>query len=66
LKPASANHAAERAVIERMKSLRRRPAKGKRQSVSAIAEQLNAEGHRNRSGRAWSPQMVHHVLKSVR
>jgi len=26
---------------------------------------LNAEGHRNRAGREWSPQMVHHVLRAV-
>jgi hypothetical protein len=46
-----------------MRQLRRKPAKGKRLSVAAIAEHLNAEGHRNRAGRAWSPQMVHHVLR---
>jgi Recombinase len=57
--------ATEQAVIDHMKSLRRKPAKGKRLSIAAIAAQLNREGHRNRSGRAWSAQMVHHVLKSA-
>ena len=59
------HHPAERAVIERMTSLRRKPPKGRRLSVAAIAERLNTEGHRNRSGRPWSAQMVHHVLKSA-
>lgn len=53
---------AERAVIERMRQLRRKPTKGRRLSVAKIAAQLNAEGHRNRAGRDWSPQMIHHVL----
>lgn len=55
---------AENAVVARMKDLRRKPRKGRAASFAAIATQLNAEGHRNRSGRAWSPQMVHHVLAS--
>jgi len=55
---------AEQAVKDRMKQLRRKPAKGRRRSVAAIAAQLNAEGHRNRAGREWSAQMVHHVLNS--
>ena len=55
---------AERAVIERMRQLRRKTPKTRRLSVAAIAAQLNAEGHRNRAGREWSPQMVHHVLRS--
>jgi len=53
---------AEAAIIARMKELRRKPPKGRRPSLAAVAAQLNAEGHRNRSGREWSPAMVHHVL----
>ena len=53
---------AERAVIDRMRQLRRKPPKGRRLSVATIAAQLNAEGHRNRAGREWSAQMVHHVV----
>jgi DNA invertase Pin-like site-specific DNA recombinase len=53
----------EQAVLDRMRQLRRKPAKAKRLSIAAIAERLNSEGHRNRAGREWSPQMVHHVLK---
>jgi DNA invertase Pin-like site-specific DNA recombinase len=56
---------AEKAVIDRMKRLRRKPAKGRRLPIAEIAAQLNAEGHRNRAGREWSVQMVHHVLKSA-
>jgi DNA invertase Pin-like site-specific DNA recombinase len=56
---------AEHAVLERMRQLRRKPAKDRRLSIAAIASQLNAEGHRNRSGREWSPQMVHHVLANA-
>jgi DNA invertase Pin-like site-specific DNA recombinase len=55
---------AEQAVIDRMRQLRRKPAKGRRLSVAGIAAQLNAEGHTNRAGRPWSAQMVHHVLGS--
>lgn len=57
---------AELALIERMRQLRRKPVKGRRAPMAAVAAQLNSEGHRNRSGREWSPQMVHHVLTSVR
>ena len=38
-------------------------AQGSADVSCAIAEQLNAEGHRNRAGREWSPQIVHHVLQ---
>jgi DNA invertase Pin-like site-specific DNA recombinase len=56
---------AELAVLQRMKELRRKPAKAKRAPIAAVAAQLNAEGHRNRAGREWSAQMVHHVLKGA-
>lgn len=56
---------AERAVIGRMRQLRRKPVKARQLSIAAIALQLNAEGHRNRAGRPWSPQLVHHTLRST-
>lgn len=56
---------AEQPLVDGMRQLRRKPPKGRRLSVAAIAVQLNAEGHRNRAGREWSAQMVHHVLKSA-
>lgn len=55
----------ERAVLARMRQLRRKPAKGRPLSIAAVAAQLNAEGHRNRAGRDWSAQMVHHVLQTA-
>ena len=55
----------ERAVLGRMRELRRKPPKGRRLSIAAIAAHLNSEGHRNRAGREWSAQMVHHVLKNA-
>jgi len=56
----------EHTLIERMRQLRRKPPKGHRRSLVSIAEQLNAEGHRNRAGRKWSAQLVHHVLSSAK
>lgn len=55
---------AEMPLVNRMKQLRRKPAKGRRTSLAAIAIRLNCEGHRNRAGREWSTQMVFHVLTS--
>lgn len=55
-------HPNERAIILRLRQLRRKPVKGRRMSLSEIAAVLNKDGYRNRSGREWSPQMVHHVL----
>ena len=57
---------AEQATLDRMRQLRRKPPKGRRLSIAAVAERLNAEGHRNRAGREWSPQLIHHVLRSRR
>jgi hypothetical protein len=46
---------AERAVVKRMRELRRKPMKGRRMTVAAVAAQLNSEGHRNRAGRVGRP-----------
>ena len=54
----------ERVVIARMRQLRRKPVKGRRASFAAVAASLNGEGHRNRAGRVWSAQMVHHVVSA--
>ena len=58
------HYPAESAVVERMRQLRRKPVKGTRASYAEVAALLNGEGHRNRSGRDWSPQMVYHVLRA--
>ena len=52
----------EAAIVERMRQLRRKPVKGRRESLADIAATLNAEGFRNRAGREWSVRMVFHVL----
>lgn len=54
---------AERAVIARIGALRRKPIKGRRLSFAKIAEQINAEGVTNRSGRPWTAQRVHQVIR---
>ena len=54
----------EAATFERIRRLRRKPAKGRRASLADVAATLNAEGFRNRAGREWSPRMVWHVLHS--
>jgi DNA invertase Pin-like site-specific DNA recombinase len=51
----------EKALIEHMKQLRRKPM-GARLSFDRIAEQLNAEGHTTRYGRPWTRAAVHVVL----
>ena len=55
-------HPNEQVVLQRMRQLRRKAPKGRRSSLTEVATTLNADGHRNRAGREWSPQMVHHVL----
>jgi hypothetical protein len=57
---------AEKAIVGRMRQLRRKAINGRRLSFAAIASQLNAEGHRNRAGREWSSQLVYHVLNRPR
>jgi DNA invertase Pin-like site-specific DNA recombinase len=56
---------AEAAIVTHMRKLRRKPAKGERLSLAEVAARLNEQGHRNRSGREWSGQMVYHVLKTA-
>jgi DNA invertase Pin-like site-specific DNA recombinase len=55
------HHPTEAAIIDRMRLLRRKR-QGKRMSFAEVANELNREGHRNRSGRPWSAALVHHVL----
>jgi hypothetical protein len=55
-------HPNERAVVEHMKDLRRKPVKEARLSFDGIAQQLNAEGHTTRYGKPWTRAAVHVVL----
>jgi len=56
-------HPAEQAIIAKMKALRRKPRGGRRLSFAKVADQLNADGFRNRAGRHWSPGRVFQVLE---
>ncbi len=49
-KPCGA-HPNEQVVLQRMRQLRRKAPKGRRLSLTNVAAALNADGHRNRSGR---------------
>jgi DNA invertase Pin-like site-specific DNA recombinase len=53
----------ERAVLDRMRALRRKPAKGERRSFQQIADALNAANTLNRENRKWSASRVHAVLR---
>lgn len=55
-------HPDERALIDRMWTLRRKPVRGARLSYAAIAAQLNAVGHTTRYGRPWTRDGVCKVL----
>jgi hypothetical protein len=44
----------ESALLERMRTMRRKPVKAERLSYAGIAAQLNAEGHTTRYGRSWT------------
>jgi hypothetical protein len=55
----------ERAVLERMRALRRKPVKQERRSYQTIADTLNSEGLLNREGRPWSASRILAVLKQA-
>lgn len=56
--------ATEKEIIALARKLRRKPrAYGKQRSFEAVATELNALGHRNRSGGKWSGQMVRRILR---
>jgi hypothetical protein len=46
-----------------MKELRRKPRKGERVSIAAIAAVSNAEGRATHTGKPWVPGTVHQILK---
>ena len=55
----------EMAVLERVRSLRRKPRLGKKLSWEGIAAALNAEGIKTRDGREWTRQNLHLICKRV-
>jgi DNA invertase Pin-like site-specific DNA recombinase len=56
----------ERAAVERMLELRRKPKSRGWLGASAIAEILDAEGHKTCSGKPWHPYVVLEILKRGR
>ena len=54
--------AGEAEVLARIRQLHRKPRGGKRLSYGQIADRLNEEGHRNRSGKLWGPANVFRIL----
>lgn len=53
---------AERAAIDRMRQLRRKPVKGARLSLADVAAALDAEGHQSRTGKPWTAEAVRKIL----
>jgi DNA invertase Pin-like site-specific DNA recombinase len=53
---------AEAAVVERIRSLRRKPVGGDRLSFQAIANKLNEEGVATRSGGPWRPSVIGQIV----
>lgn len=53
----------ERAIIDRMRELRRKPKKGPQRSFADVAAALNAEGIASRSGKPWAAQTVGGILR---
>lgn len=58
-------HAGEQRVLERIRKLRRKPKKRSRLSLAKVAEKLNEEGYRNRSGDPWTRSHVWNVMQGV-
>ncbi len=55
----------EQAILDRVRSLRRKPRKGVKLTWDEVAAALNAEGSLNRSGGQWTRQSVHKVCKQA-
>ena len=52
----------EKETLTRMKQLRRKPRNGQQKTYPKIAEILNGEGYRNRSGGLWQGQLIRKFL----
>lgn len=53
----------EKAILERMKQLRRKPRGRERMSYAAIADALTREGYLSRTGKPWQASSVQSILK---
>lgn len=56
-------HAAEVAVLDRIKQLRRKPRGGDRRSFGEVADLLNTEGLATRTGKSWNRGTVHAICQ---
>lgn len=52
----------EAEIVERILKLRRKPRGGVRLSFAAIAERLNVEGMKTRTGKPWAPETVRGIV----
>jgi DNA invertase Pin-like site-specific DNA recombinase len=52
----------ETETLARLRELRRKPPKGKRNSLQQVCDALNAEGRPTRSGKPWTKQAVNRIL----
>lgn len=52
-------------VVARIRALRRKPKKGDRLSMAAIASQLNADGVPTRTGTPWAPGTVFGICRRL-
>lgn len=56
----------ERAAVETIRELAKKPRGRPRRSLRAIAKELDQRGYRTRSGRPWSPSTVRMVLQRLK
>jgi len=56
----------EAAILDLIRSLRRKPKGGKRMAFAAIAEKLNQDGVPTRTGKPWHGEVVRRLLSAER
>jgi DNA invertase Pin-like site-specific DNA recombinase len=56
----------ESATMDLIRALRRKPKGAKRMTFAAIAEKLNQDGIRSRTGKPWHPEVIRRLLGGER
>jgi DNA invertase Pin-like site-specific DNA recombinase len=56
----------ETEVLDQIRRLRRKPKGGERMSCAAIADKLNRDGVKSRTGKQWHPEVVRRLLGGER
>ena len=64
-KPFGERHG-EAATLDLIRTLRRKPKGGTRKSFAAIADKLNLDGVKTRTGKPWHPEVVRRLLGAER